>query len=319
MFIRPSTHEIPDSPAARGGFLASQTIITVRSGDTVRQTAPGGVCLAALTHVSHLRQDRSEALYLFVPRDQVPQTVAARLDRLHNLNLRGPRARLLADHLLSLERNLGDTPSSARADVAAATLELVRACLPGAEPGDRAGSAREQALRERVRRHIRCNVAASIDPGALCGLLGISRSQLYRLFRVEGGVAAIMRAERLAAAREALVDPVDGRRIFQVAESFGFGAAEEFSRAFRRKLGCRPSDAYRRALWMPAMATKTSGWAAFSDGPYPPVGPDQCCGAALPEAVVQSVLQQNTRSVVAMRDQVAGRGRSIGTNCVAAQ
>ena len=222
--------------------------ITVRSGDAVRQTAPGGVCLAALIHASHLRQDRSEALYLFIPRDQVSQAVAARLDRLHNRNLLGPCARLLADHLLSLERNLGDTPASARADVAAATLELIRACLPGAEPGDRAGSAREQALRERARRHIRCNVAAPIDPGALCGLLGISRSQLYRLFRAEGGVAAIIRAERLAAAREALADPVDGRRIFQVAESFGFGSAEEFSRAFRHEFGCRPSDVYRRGI-----------------------------------------------------------------------
>ena len=52
-------------------------------------------------------------------------------------------------------------------------------------------------------------------------------------------------------------------------------------------------------------------------GPEPPVGPDQCCGASLPEAVVQSVLQQNARSVVAMWDQVADRGRSIGTTCVA--
>lgn len=217
---------------------------TVRSGDSVRRTTPGGICFAALTQAAHLRQDASETLYLFVPRDQLPDATASRWDRLHNLNLKGPCARLLSDHLLSLERNLGAIAPSALSDVAQATLDLLRVCL-GTDSADHGRPEPEQALRRNALRAIRRNATAPMDPGRLCRLLGTSRSQLYRTFRNEGGVARVIRAERLAAARHALSDPGDHRLIYQIAESLGFRTAEEFSRAFRREFGCRPSDAYR--------------------------------------------------------------------------
>jgi AraC-like DNA-binding protein len=95
-------------------------------------------------------------------------------------------------------------------------------------------------------RYIRRNLEGSLSPIDLCAALRVSRSHLYRLFREEGSVAGVIRSEQLAAAREVLAEPSDARRIHRVAADFGFGSAEEFSRAFRRAFGCRPSEIYRR-------------------------------------------------------------------------
>ncbi len=217
---------------------------TVGSGDRVTFTPACGLSFVALGHGARLRQEASETLYLFIPRDRCPGD-AVRLDRLHNLNLEGPPACLLADHLLALERSLPLMDPQARAHVAEATLGLLRACLPEAEATERQRPERENALHDGARRFIRRHVTSPLSPADICVRFGISRSHLYRLFREDGGVARAIRSARLEAARAALSDPADHRRIHHVAEDYGFGSAEEFSRSFRRRFGCRPSDVYR--------------------------------------------------------------------------
>ena len=88
----------------------------------------------------------------------------------------------------------------------------------------------------------------TLTPKRLCRLIGMSRSQLYRLFEPMGGVARYIQAERLREAHRALADPDNARDIHEIAEDLGFFDASAFSRTFRREYGCKPSDVRAAAL-----------------------------------------------------------------------
>jgi AraC-like DNA-binding protein len=86
----------------------------------------------------------------------------------------------------------------------------------------------------------------------LSRLVGISRSNLYRLFEHEGGVARYIQRERLLEARSVLLNPAATQSISAVAEDLCFTDASSFSRVFKREFGCSPSEA-RSAGLAPAM------------------------------------------------------------------
>lgn len=221
--------------------LAGDTL--ARSDDLVRRTPPGGLAFASLARPIALRQEASETWYLFIPRDALPGR-AAELDRLHNRNLEAPFAGLLASHMRALETALTGADAATAGRLAKVTLGLLTGCLLPDDGLSAARTARERALRERALRHIRRGVGSPLTPADLCAALGVSRTSLYRLFRNDGGIGRAILAERLAAARAALIDPWDRRRIGEVARDYGFGSTGELSRAFRRAFGCPPSDVY---------------------------------------------------------------------------
>jgi AraC-like DNA-binding protein len=95
----------------------------------------------------------------------------------------------------------------------------------------------------RLRALIRANLgSATFGPARLCRLAGISRSQLYRLFEVHGGVAQCIQRERLAAAHRALSNAADLRSISEIADSVGLFDPSSFSRMFRRSYGISPRE-----------------------------------------------------------------------------
>jgi AraC-like DNA-binding protein len=63
------------------------------------------------------------------------------------------------------------------------------------------------------------------------------------MFEPLGGVVHYIRRRRLLDAHTALANPEDTRPIVDIAAERGFVDAAEFSRAFRREFGYRPSDA----------------------------------------------------------------------------
>lgn len=77
----------------------------------------------------------------------------------------------------------------------------------------------------------------------ICQVLGISRSQLYRLLESEGGVARYIQRHRLQASYEAITEPEEQRSIAEIALACGFYDSSTFSRAFRKEFGISPSDA----------------------------------------------------------------------------
>ena len=79
-------------------------------------------------------------------------------------------------------------------------------------------------------------------------LVGMSRSNLYRLFEDTGGVARYIQRERLLEARAVLSDLATTQSISAIAEDFCFADASSFSRAFKREFGYSPSEVRSAAL-----------------------------------------------------------------------
>lgn len=138
--------------------------------------------------------------------------------------------------LLAAELTQAGPADRRRLDAATRAMGLLAATAPDS------ASAAEADEHARLRRLVRDHIgAATLGPARLCRLAGISRSQLYRVFAPDGGVAAHIQRQRLAAAHDALRDPADARSIGAIAAAVGLFDASSFSRMFRRAFGCTPS------------------------------------------------------------------------------
>ena len=104
---------------------------------------------------------------------------------------------------------------------------------------------RKERVRQAVGRHLR---TPTLGPKNLSRLVGMSRSNLYRLFEDTGGVASYIRRERLLEARAILSDPEKTQSISSIAEDLCFADASSFSRTFKREFGFSPSEARDAAL-----------------------------------------------------------------------
>jgi AraC-like DNA-binding protein len=94
---------------------------------------------------------------------------------------------------------------------------------------------------------LRDHLCTPLRIDAMAKALGMSRSQLYRLFEPEGGIARYLARQRLAAIRMALDDPLERRSIGEIGEAYGFGTGALLSRAFRQAYGVSPRD-YRTSV-----------------------------------------------------------------------
>jgi AraC-like DNA-binding protein len=98
---------------------------------------------------------------------------------------------------------------------------------------------RKERVRQAVRRHLR---TPTLGPTNLCRLVGMSRSNLYRLFEDTGGVARYIQRERLLEAHAVLTDPATTESISAIAEDLCFADASSFSRTFKREFGHSPGE-----------------------------------------------------------------------------
>jgi AraC-like DNA-binding protein len=122
-------------------------------------------------------------------------------------------------------------------------LDTLTCIVPSSERTASMRTAIRRDRLEQVRRTIdRHLTSPSLRAAFLCKTVGISRSGLYRLFEDRGGVACYIQRQRLLRAYAVLSDPANCRPILSIADEFCFADASSFSRAFKRKFGCRPSD-----------------------------------------------------------------------------
>ncbi len=213
-----------------------------RSGDASLTLRPGIPYVFSMARAFEAERagDEIDWITLHVARDAVPELEAAFAAALY-APLGGAAGSLLASFLGGLCDRMETVTEVDLPHLATAAQALLQAALI---PASGSGAPQiEQLQLARLRRIIRHNLgAATLRPGRLAAMAGMSRSQLYRLFEPLGGVAQVIQRERLRQARRLLSDPAERRDIGALAEAAGFFDPSSFSRAFRREFGCTPSE-----------------------------------------------------------------------------
>ncbi len=190
-----------------------------------------------------------DRLNLYLPRDGFAD-IATQLDAARNTMLGTGLGKLLGDFLRNLARELPRLTPEDLPRVQAAVRAMVGACvMPTADrmvlASDQIDKTRLGKIRQVVRRNIE---SPQLDTAMLCGALGVSRTQLYRLMQGQGGVERYIRRLRLEACRERLASASQTGTIAEIVAKLGFDDASQFSRAFRREFGVSPSDVRALAL-----------------------------------------------------------------------
>ena len=212
-----------------------------RTRDQISMMQPGQLMLDSLAQPFEVARTRSSWLFLYLPRDLLPETSGLAHGR---RMLNTPESRLLGEHLRLLAAELPRMTAAEAERMAEATQAMIALAVGPASRAEEAINGPIAAAQiMRLRALIRANLgSATFGPARLCRLAGISRSQLYRLFEIHGGVALCIQRERLAAAHRALSNPADLRSIAEIAESVGLFDPSSFSRMFRRSYGVSPRE-----------------------------------------------------------------------------
>jgi AraC-like DNA-binding protein len=190
-----------------------------------------------------------DRVQFFMTRDAF-RDIAPVLDAALGSTLDTPLGHLLGDYMIALERHLPTVTEADFPRLANAVGAMVSAAV--APSAERVAVARRQIdvgrkerVRQAVRRHLR---TPTLGPRTLGRLVGMSRSNLYRLFEDTGGVARYIQRERLLEAHAVLSDPATTKSISAVAEDLCFADASSFSRTFKREFGRSPSEVRSAAV-----------------------------------------------------------------------
>lgn len=200
-----------------------------------------------------------EAVYLCVPRDFL-RPAATSMDGLNGVVVGTALGQLLAEFLLNLAARMPEVDPSDYPGVRSSIKAMIEGCVVPARLGLAGEMQPMQAtILERARRLVQQRLgSATLGVDELCRDLAVSRSRLYRLFEPLGGVVHYIRYRRLLDAHIALADAENRRSIVEIAAERGFIDPAEFSRAFKREFGYRPSDA-RASTDLPPPRPLSSG------------------------------------------------------------
>src|SRR6516164_922085 len=148
-----------------------------------------------------------------------------------------PLGHLLGDYMMALEHHLPDLTGADLPRLARAVGAMVAAAV--APSAERVAVARRQIdvgrkerVRQAVRKHLR---TPTLGPRTFGRLVGMSLSNLSRLFEDTGGVVRYIQRERLLEAHAVLTDPTNTQSISAIAEDLCFADASSFSRTFKRE------------------------------------------------------------------------------------
>ncbi|HEY2529408.1 MAG TPA: AraC family transcriptional regulator [Xanthobacteraceae bacterium] len=191
----------------------------------------------------------AERIQLILARDGFGD-IESVLDAALGSALNTPLGLLLGDYMAALERHLKGLTEADLPRLKDAVAAMVGAAV--APTVERVAVAKRQIdlgrmerVRQVVRRHLR---TPTLRPTTLCRLVGMSRSNLYRLLEAKGGIAQYIQQQRLLEAHSLLCNLGDRPSITALAEDFCFTDVSSFSRAFRREFGYSPSDARPAAI-----------------------------------------------------------------------
>jgi AraC-like DNA-binding protein len=236
------------SDVARDSFTRPVYAIYLISGD---MSYDGGECLATagdllifaeIGGLTRIASTKLRALLLIFPPSERPDMIADRSAAIFHIS----RDRLLPPlaHCLSF---ISSRFSSAHRLEYEQLYTAVRSLLPVAmvrrdrqiDPFARSLSLR---LLQYVDRELR---NPALDPVSVASHFGISVRYVHKLFAQQGLTAgAYIKAKRLEQVRFDLIAPANRQeKIAVIAKKWGFHDLSTFTRAFREKYGCKPSEA----------------------------------------------------------------------------
>lgn len=249
-------------------YLSVSERVTTRSTEHIQADQFDGICfLYTVSGAAIIRTEYAEAVSeagdLVVLDMSQPFTIVDQEDRvligltlprgrlydygivgssLHGLSIRNETVTGLANECAKIAPQLERLPSSWSVILAATLMGCVKivieCCIPDRVRQDKPESnARLRHALSIISSNLHSN---QMSPAYLAARLGMSRSQLYEMFRAEGGVAKVIWRQRLQAARKALSDRHDERRIGEIGYAFGFNSEPHFTRAFRQAFGTAP-------------------------------------------------------------------------------
>ncbi|WP_244032708.1 helix-turn-helix domain-containing protein [Methylobacterium sp. E-016] len=236
------------------------TLHLLRSGDFVsgppgaeRRLQPGEVVVldTSRPHVSRMTT-RADLLTIQVARAHVAEVISDPAG-IHGTVLPAAACGLLTDFLASLTRRSASLQPDPSAHVAAAAINLLSLGLKGLPASAEAlpAEAGDALRRRRAEAFIATRLPdPNLDAHAVADGIGISRSVLYRVFGVDGGVRRFIQQRRLDELRRALLRPGETRRLGSLAYAHGFATESHCSRAFAAAFGLPPGQ-FRTELTRP--------------------------------------------------------------------
>ena len=182
-------------------------------------------------------------LYLMLPRGLLDPRTAS-LD-FHGLVVSedSPTGGMLASHLRALWRSSEALTSAEAPMVAKATAALVSGViLAGGEPISADPRPLERVLLSAGQQFVEQRLDdPELSPEMVRAHLGVSRSQLYKVFEPAGGVSAFVQKRRLDQAFDVILqDRAEQLTLAEVGYRHGFRSDAHFSRAFRGRFGVTP-------------------------------------------------------------------------------
>lgn len=204
---------------------------------------PGVPFLWSLGDQTSTYRSDVDRVQLLIPRDMF-RDIAPMLDATRGSLLNTPLGATLGNYLLFLESNLRFIAPNDVQRLTTAVRGMIAACIaPSDDRLNAAASQIDYVRRERIRRMIHSNLRSpKLGPDVICKSVGISRSQLYRLFEGSGGVLRYIQRQRLLQCHAIFSDPENDKRVLSAAEEFGFNNISSFHRAFKREFGQSPRE-----------------------------------------------------------------------------
>lgn len=221
-----------------------------RDGTSGTATRPGDLFIVDAAQPLATSTTDSRFLSLVVPRRLLapllrsPDEVSMRL-------LRGdaPMIGLLRDHLCSLYQSAGQLSNAEAQAIIPGTMQLAAAAI-NSQVTEANARAVSESLFASICRHVQHNLAdLGLSPEGVAVYFGISRATLYRLFEREGGFFNYLRLQRLRQCHAILADRSQTHRsVAEIALTYGFSDASNFTRAYRRASGMSPRETRMLAL-----------------------------------------------------------------------
>jgi AraC-like DNA-binding protein len=239
-----------------------------RDGGGDSATRPGDLFIVDAAQALSTSTSDSRFLSLVVPR----RLLAPLLHAPDELSMRvmsgkAPLIALLRDHLSALYRTAGQLDNAQAQAVIPGTLQLAAAAINGEASESNAGAV-TQSLFSSICRYLDSEMTnLTLTPQGVASHFGISRATLYRLFEPVGGFFNYLRQQRLRQCHGILSDRSQQHRsIAEIAQSYGFLDASNFTRAYRKATGMSPRETRALALEghaNPALSIQVHDWRAW--------------------------------------------------------